>query len=77
VRAPLFIMHGDPDHVVPIRFGEKLFAAANEPKEFLRMPGAGHQALDDPRVQKWFVEWVNGVMKGVKPPSSQAPRQSP
>ena len=77
VRAPLFIMHGDPDHVVPIRFGEKLFAAANEPKEFLRMPGAGHQALDDPRAQKRFVEWVNEVKKGAKPPSSQAPRQSP
>lgn len=64
VRAPLFIMHGVADRVVPIRFGEKLFAAANEPKGFFRVSGAGHQALDDPRAQKRFVEWVNEVMKG-------------
>lgn len=77
VRAPLFMMHGEADRVVPIRFGEKLFAAANEPKEFLRLSGVGHQPLDDPRAQKRFVEWVNEVMKGPIPPSSQAPRQSP
>lgn len=76
VRAPIFIMHGEDDRVVPIRFGEKLFAAANEPKEFLRVPGAGHQPLDDPRAQKRLVEWVNGVA-GLKPPSSEAPRRSP
>jgi fermentation-respiration switch protein FrsA (DUF1100 family) len=64
VRAPLFIMHGDADRVVPIRFGEKLFAAANEPKEFFRIAGGGHQPLDDPRAQKRLVEWVNEVMKG-------------
>ncbi len=64
VRAPLFIMHGDGDRVVPIGFGEKLFAAANEPKEFFRVPGAGHQPLDDSRAQKRLVEWVNELMKG-------------
>ena len=64
VRAPILILHGDADRVVPIRFGEKLFAAANEPKEFFRITGAGHQALDDPRAQKRLVEWVNEVMKG-------------
>lgn len=64
VRAPIFIMHGEADRVVPIRFGEKLFAAANEPKEFLRIPGGGHQPLDDPRARKRLVEWVGEVMKG-------------
>ena len=62
VRAPIFIMHGEDDRVVPIRFGEKLFAAANEPKEFFRVPGAGHQPLDDARAQRRLVEWVNEVM---------------
>lgn len=62
VRAPMFIMHGDADRVVPILFGEKLFAAANEPKEFFRVPGAGHQPLDDPRAQKRLAEWVREAM---------------
>lgn len=64
VRAPIFIVHGEADRVVPIRFGEKLFVAANEPKEFFRVPGSGHQPLDDPRAQKRLAEWVNEVMKG-------------
>mgnify|MGYP000247266991 CR=1 FL=1 len=33
VGAPLLVMHGERDPVVPIRFGRKLFAAAAEPKQ--------------------------------------------
>lgn len=62
VRAPLFIMHGDADRVIPIRFGEKLFAAANEPKEFFRLPGGGHQPFDDPRAQQRLVQWVGETL---------------
>ena len=42
VRAPLLILHGERDGIVPIRFGRKLFAAANEPKRFIAYPKAGH-----------------------------------
>jgi uncharacterized protein len=47
VTAPLLIMHGDNDQAIPIRFGERLFALANEPKQFVRLPGGGHENLDD------------------------------
>lgn len=46
VHAPLLILHGAEDHVVPISFGERLFAAANEPKRFVRFPEGGHINLD-------------------------------
>jgi fermentation-respiration switch protein FrsA (DUF1100 family) len=46
VRAPLLVLHGEQDRVVPIRFGEALFAAANEPKRFVRFPEGGHVNLD-------------------------------
>lgn len=46
VHAPLLVLHGTEDHVVPIVLGERLFAAANEPKRFVRFPGAGHVNLD-------------------------------
>jgi fermentation-respiration switch protein FrsA (DUF1100 family) len=46
VRAPLLIMHGTRDWVVPIRFGERLFALAHEPKRFVRFPNGGHDDLD-------------------------------
>ena len=40
--VPLFVAHGDEDEIVPFELGERLFAAAAEPKRFLRVPGAGH-----------------------------------
>jgi hypothetical protein len=46
VTAPLLIMHGERDSTVPIRFGERLFALAHEPKEFVRFPEGRHNNLD-------------------------------
>ncbi len=42
VQAPLLVLHGDRDEVVPFEQGQALFQAANEPKTFARIPGAGH-----------------------------------
>ena len=47
VRVPLLVMHGSDDRVVPIRFGERLFALAHEPKRFAKFPGGGHENLGD------------------------------
>src|SRR5262249_34684999 len=46
VTAPLLIVHGTNDRVVPIEYGERLFALANEPKHFVKFPGGGHVDLD-------------------------------
>jgi fermentation-respiration switch protein FrsA (DUF1100 family) len=46
VNAPLLIMHGERDRVVPFRQGEQLFALANEPKQFVRFADGGHEDLD-------------------------------
>ena len=42
VRAPILFFHGDKDRIVPIRLGRGLFEAAPNPKEFVVIPGAGH-----------------------------------
>jgi hypothetical protein len=47
VTAPLLIMHGTNDPAIPIAFGERLFALAHEPKQFVRFPGGGHDNLDN------------------------------
>lgn len=47
IRAPLLVIHGVRDNVVPIGFGERLFALANEPKRFVRIPTGNHVDLDD------------------------------
>jgi hypothetical protein len=40
--VPLFVAHGDQDEIVPYELGERVFAAASEPKHFLRVRGATH-----------------------------------
>jgi fermentation-respiration switch protein FrsA (DUF1100 family) len=42
LRAPLLIVHGEADAVVPAGFGRALLAAAPEPKRGLFIAGAGH-----------------------------------
>ena len=40
-------MHGARDATIPIRFGERLFALAHEPKQFVRFAEGGHNDLDN------------------------------
>ena len=47
VNAPLLVLHGELDRIVPITFGEKLFSLAKDPKRMVRFPHAGHVDLDD------------------------------
>jgi len=47
VSAPVLVLHGARDRVVPIRFGEALFALAREPKRIVRFPNGNHVDLDD------------------------------
>lgn len=42
IGVPLFVAHGDRDEIVPFELGERLFAAASEPKRFFRARGAHH-----------------------------------
>lgn len=46
VHAPLLMIHGSADTTIPIRLGEKLFAAANPPKTWLTIEGGSHSDLD-------------------------------
>jgi uncharacterized protein len=60
VTAPLLIMHGTDDPAIPIAFGERLFALAHEPKQFVRFPGAGHDNLDDFGAIDTVRQFING-----------------
>jgi fermentation-respiration switch protein FrsA (DUF1100 family) len=46
IRVPLLMIHGALDPTIPIAFGERLFARANEPKRFVRLARGGHNDLD-------------------------------
>ena len=42
IPAPLLIVHGERDELIPIEMGRELFNLAPEPKEFAAIAGAGH-----------------------------------
>jgi fermentation-respiration switch protein FrsA (DUF1100 family) len=42
VQAPLLVLHGGRDAVVPITLGERLYGQANGPKRFVRFDEGGH-----------------------------------
>src|SRR4029078_6272796 len=46
VTAPLLVLHGERDQVVPIAIGERLFSMANEAERFVRFPAGTHVDLD-------------------------------
>ena len=47
VTAPLLILHGARDSVIPVEMGKSLYAAANEPKRIEILPDAGHNDMID------------------------------
>jgi hypothetical protein len=42
---PLLVIHGEVDTVVPFKFGREVFAAAADPKQFVSLPGTGHNDI--------------------------------
>ena len=46
ITAPTLVLHGGFDRVVPIAFGERLYAAIRAPKRFVRFADGEHEGLD-------------------------------
>jgi len=46
VSAPVLVLHGTDDNVVPIEYGERLYGLIRAPKRFVRVAGAGHNDHD-------------------------------
>src|SRR5712691_1924350 len=45
VTAPVLILHGERDTIVPIASGERLYDLIKSPKRFVRFPDGGHEDL--------------------------------
>ncbi len=52
-HRPVFVAHGAADEIIPHALGERLFAAAHEPKEFMSIPGNSH---NDPMPTEFFTK---------------------
>jgi fermentation-respiration switch protein FrsA (DUF1100 family) len=45
VTAPVLLVHGENDAVVPVTLGERLYDLIRAPKRFVRIASAGHNDL--------------------------------
>jgi fermentation-respiration switch protein FrsA (DUF1100 family) len=64
--APLLVLHGDGDEVVPHRQGRAVFDAATEPKTFVTVPGARHN--DAHLVEVYWEAWATFLAAHLGPP---------
>jgi fermentation-respiration switch protein FrsA (DUF1100 family) len=68
VTAPVLVLHGDRDTVVPLALGERLYALINSPKRLVRFRGAGHEGLDAFGAMKAAREFLNEITGPVHRP---------
>ena len=69
INAPLLIQHGMDDEVIPFAQGQKLFAAAAEPKQFITWPATDHVGLfneDTWATELAFFERVRPVSSAIQ-----------
>ncbi len=59
IHMPFLLLHGELDQVVPVKFGKKLFEAANEPKQAVYVPDAGHNNVYNMRVQQIILNFLS------------------
>ncbi len=60
VAAPLLILHGAKDQLVPPAQGRALLKAAASPdKRFYEVPGAGHETVWQPEAQRVLYRFLN------------------
>lgn len=58
LRAPLLILHGARDTIVPLLHGEELFHAAPEPKRLEVFPNAGHNDMLGDHWVRTIADWA-------------------
>lgn len=68
IKAPVLVMHSRADDLVSYRHGERLFAAANEPKMFCELRGAHNEAVWEQAefheaIEKFLGKIEDGQMK--------------
>jgi uncharacterized protein len=59
LHAPLLVIHGDRDDIVPLAHGQALFDAAPDPKTIEVLPGASHNDLIGPR-------WIQAIAEAAQ-----------
>ncbi len=63
VKAPLLILHGEADRVIPVEMGKAVYAAANAPKDIVTFPHAGHSDHHIYGSYDELFRWIDALMQ--------------
>jgi fermentation-respiration switch protein FrsA (DUF1100 family) len=73
VHAPLLVLHGEDDEVIPVAMGRAIYDAAKGPKEIVTFPNAGH--TDHHLVGSYaeIFRWIDNLRRHTKvvPPKTR------
>jgi uncharacterized protein len=61
--APVWVVHGTRDVVIPVRMGRQVFQAARRPGELLIVEGAGHNDVADVGGERYW-RWLSAAVAG-------------
>jgi fermentation-respiration switch protein FrsA (DUF1100 family) len=70
VRAPVLVLHGDRDTIVPIESGRALYAAAPRGMGFHVVEGAGHNDLETVAGASYGL-WIREFLAAISPTSAR------
>jgi fermentation-respiration switch protein FrsA (DUF1100 family) len=60
-HGPLLYSHSEDDTIIPYAMGQALFSVANEPKEFFRMSGRGHNDPQSPEYDSALIDFLDSL----------------
>lgn len=63
INAPLLILHGARDQVIPLEMGQRMHALAREPKRIVVFPEGRHVDLDNYGAVDIVKAWIEGVRR--------------
>ena len=61
ISAPVLVVHGSQDTVIPIGYGERLYKLIRAPKGFVRLAGANHNDHDEHGVAEAVRSFLAGA----------------
>jgi hypothetical protein len=63
IDAPLLVIHGEADEVIPVTMGRAVYAAAKGRKEIVTFPGAGHSDHHLSGSSEEVFRWIDNVAR--------------
>lgn len=61
LRKPILIVHGTDDATIGVGHGEQIYKAANEPKQFIKIPKQGHTFIIDDQLKTEILQFIDSI----------------